>query len=381
MVGFTQAIHRGLTADHGGSVDFVPRVVAHMDLDAFFAAVEVRDDPALAGRPLVIGGDPAGRGVVSTASYEARRFGIRSAMPAAEARRRCPEAIFLRPDMPRYRERSRQVWSLVRAEVPVLEQVGIDEGYIDLYRAAWTSGGARRFLARLQQTVRKETGLDASFGCGTCKTVAKIASDADKPQGVVVVPAGGEAAFLAPRPLRALPGIGPVTGERLARAGLATIGDLAVLDDDALADLLPAAHGVELRARARGRDPREVDPASSPPVSIGHERTFPHDVDDPGVLHDHAGTLAALVTERLHRDGRGAGTVTVKLRYPDFTIASRAASAERTTDDIDEISRLAGIALDRALADRPAPVRLLGVSVTRLAPGPQLRLGTTGSAV
>ncbi|MEO2139158.1 MAG: DNA polymerase IV, partial [Thermoleophilia bacterium] len=206
------------------------------------------------------------------------------------------------------------------------------------------------------------------------------ASDADKPRGVVVVPAGGEAAFLAPRPLRALPGIGPVTGERLARAGLATIGDLACLGDDDLAALLPAAHGLELRERARGRDPREVDPSSSPPVSIGHERTFPQDVDDLGVLHDHAARLASLVTERLHRDGRGAGTVTVKLRYPDFTIASRAASAERITDDADEIARLAGIALDRALADRPAPVRLLGVSVTRLAPGPQLRLGAAGTA-
>ncbi|MFM8827728.1 MAG: Y-family DNA polymerase, partial [Actinomycetota bacterium] len=185
----------------------MPRVVAHMDLDAFFAAVEVLDDPSLAGRPLVVGGDPDGRGVVSTASYEARRFGIRSAMPAAEARRRCPDAVFVRPDMPRYRERSRQVWDLVRGEVPALEQVGIDEGYLDLYRAVWTSGGARRFLERLQQTVRRETGLDASFGCGSGKTVAKIASDADKPCGVVVVASGQEAAFLAPRPLRALPGI------------------------------------------------------------------------------------------------------------------------------------------------------------------------------
>ena len=345
-----------------------------MDLDAFFAAVEVLEDPSLAGKPLVVGGDPDGRGVVSTASYAARRFGIRSAMPAAEARRRCPHAIFLRPDMDRYRRHSRAVWDVVRDEVPALEQVGIDEGYIDLYRAVWTAGGARRFLARLQDTVRRETGLEASFGCGTCKTVAKIASDADKPHGLVIVPAGQEARFLAPRPLRALPGIGPVTGERLARAGLSCIGDLADLDDQRLDELLPAGHGRELRDRARGIDPREVDPSRSPAVSIGHERTFPHDVDDPHVLADHAVRLASLVSERLRRDGRGAGTVTVKLRYPDFTIQSRAASAELATDDEDEIIRLATQALDRALADRPPPVRLLGVSVSRLVPGAQLRL-------
>lgn len=345
-----------------------------MDLDAFFAAVEVLDDPSLAGRPLVVGGDPDGRGVVSTASYEARRFGIRSAMPAAEARRRCPDAVFVRPDMPRYRERSRQVWDLVRGEVPALEQVGIDEGYLDLYRAVWTSGGARRFLERLQQTVRRETGLDASFGCGSGKTVAKIASDADKPCGVVVVASGQEAAFLAPRPLRALPGIGPVTEQRLAKAGLETIGHLAALDDDRLRALLPMSHAAELRDRARGMDPREVDPSSSPAVTIGHERTFADDIDDPEVLAGHAERLAALVTERLRRDGRGAGTVTVKLRYPDFQIQSRAASAEMATDDEAEIIRLAQVALSRALADRPPPVRLLGVSVTRLVPGAQLSL-------
>lgn len=343
-----------------------------MDLDAFFAAVEVREDPSLAGRPLVVGGDPDGRGVVSTASYEARRFGIRSAMPAAEARRRCPQAIFLRPDMPKYRRWSQQVWDLVRGEVPALEQVGIDEAYIDLYRQVWTSGGAHRFLARLQQAVLHETGLHASFGCGSGKTVAKIASDADKPRGLVVVPAGREAEFLAPRPLRALPGIGPVTGERLAQAGLVTIGNLAALDDTALAAVLPASHARELRDRARGIDPREVDPSSSPAVTIGHETTFAHDVHDPEVLAGHAEDLAARVTERLRRDGRGAATVTVKLRYPDFSIQSRAASAGFATDDAGEIARLAQVALARALTDRPPPVRLLGVSVTRLSPAAQL---------
>lgn len=345
-----------------------------MDLDAFFAAVEVLEDPSLEGRPLVVGGDPGGRGVVSTASYAARRFGIHSAMPAAEARRRCPHAVFIRPDMQKYRRHSAAVWDIVREEVPALEQVGIDEGYLDLYRVVWTSGGARRFLTRLQETVRRETGLDASFGCGTGKTVAKIASDAEKPRGIVVVPAGQEAAFLAPRPLRALPGIGPVTEERLSRAGLLTVGDLAALDATSLAAVLPSSMGAELRDRARGIDHREVDPSASPAVSIGHERTFPADVSDPHELAAIAEGLAVLVAERLRRDGRGAGTVTVKLRYPDFTTQSRAAAAEFATDDEAEIIRLAQRALARALVDRPPPVRLLGVSVTRLVPGAQLRL-------
>ena len=358
----------------GGYREAVPRVVAHMDLDAFFAAVEVLEDPSLEGSPLVVGGDPDGRGVVSTASYAARRFGIHSAMPTAEARRRCPHAIFIRPDMQKYRRHSMAVWEIVKREVPVLEQVGIDEGYLDLYRVVWTSGGARRFLARLQETVRIETGLDASFGCGAGKTVAKIASDAEKPRGLVVVPSGQEAAFLAPRPLRALPGIGPVTGERLARAGLTTIGDLAALDDATLAAVLPSSMGEGLRDRARGIDHREVDPSASPPVSIGHERTFANDVADPDELARVAEDLARLVAERLRRDGRGAGTVTVKLRYPDFTTQSRAASADLATDDEGEVVRLAHLALSRALADRPPPVRLLGVSVTRLVPGAQLQL-------
>ncbi len=350
------------------------RVVAHLDLDAFFAAVEVLENPALAGLPLVVGGDPQGRGVVATASYEARRFGIRSAMSAAEAIRRCPDAVFVRPDHARYRRHSDGVWTLVRDAVPIVEQVGIDEGYLDITSLVTTAGDARRVLGALQERIRRETGLGASFGCGTGKTVAKVASDADKPVGLVVVPAGQEEAFLAPLPLRALPGIGPKAEKRLAVAGLTTIGHLADLGDADLSLLLPGIVGVELRERARGVDHRPVDAETGPSVSIGHEETFDADIADPSVLSEHAARMAALVTQRMLAEGRVARTVTIKLRYPDFRILSRARSATAPTGDAEEITRLAEVALQRALRDRPPPVRLLGVSVSRLVEGEQLRL-------
>ncbi len=356
------------------SLGGVSRAVAHLDLDAFFAAVEVLENPSLQGLPLVVGGDPQGRGVVATASYEARAFGIRSAMSAAEAIRRCPDAVFVRPDHVRYRRHSDAVWALVRDAVQVVEQVGIDEGYLDLTDLARTAGDARRVLLALQTRIREETGLGASFGCGTGKTVAKIASDADKPVGLVVVPAGREEEFLAPLPLRALPGIGPKAEKRLRLAGLETVGNLADLDDADLSLLLPGLVGRELRERARGVDPRPVVAESGPSVSIGHEETFDHDVVDAAVLSEHAARMAASVTQRMLSEGRVARTVTIKLRYPDFSILSRARSASAPTGDPAEISRLAEVALQRALRDRPPPVRLLGVSVSRLVEGEQLIL-------
>ena len=231
-------------------------VIAHLDLDAFYAACEQLDDPKLRGVPLVVGGDPHGRGVVATASYEARAFGIRSAMSCAEALRRCPKAVFVRPDFERYRRRSRAVWSLVGSLVERIEQVGIDEGYLDLSACDGDAATAEAALQTVQRAVLSETGLSCSLGCGTSKTVAKIASDRRKPGGLVVIPPGGERAFLGPLALRLLPGIGPRSEARLRSAGLR--------DDRRPAGALRRAAGAAparqgrrgaARPRARGRRP------------------------------------------------------------------------------------------------------------------------------
>jgi DNA polymerase-4 len=349
-------------------------VIAHLDLDAFFAAVEQLDRPELRGKPLVVGGDPRGRGVVSTASYEARRFGIRSAMSAAEAYRRCPGAIFVTPDMGRYRERSRLVWAVVESLVERVEQVGIDEGYLDLHGLVRSSSDARALLGALQAAVRDATGLSCSLGCGTGKTVAKIASDHRKPGGIVVVPPGREAAFLAPLPLRALPGIGPRGEERLLAAGIAAIGDLARQDDGALAALGMGKVGRDLRERARGVDPRPVVVEASDPVTIGEETTFEHDLLDPLAMAAELAPIAENVFARVERHGFAARTVTTKLRYDDFAIVTRSRTLAAPVASAGVLSSLAVELLEKALADRRAPVRLLGVYVGKLAREAQLEL-------
>jgi DNA polymerase-4 len=276
--------------------------------------------------------------------------------------------------MAAYRRHSRRVWALVAEHCPALEQVGIDEGYLDLTGTVGSSRAAREHLRGLQTLIREQTGLSASFGCGTSKVVAKIASDREKPAGVTVVAAGAEAAFLAPLPLRALPGVGPKSEARLAAAAMTTIGELAALADDDLTRLLPGVVGVELRARARGIDPRPVavEPAAS--VSIGYEETFDEDVASVELLRREALRMSERVAERLARDGRRARTVTVKVRYPDFQLRSRSASTSAGVEDAGEIGMLAVHALERALTDRPPPVRLLGVSVSRLGVELQLAL-------
>src|SRR5690242_20922546 len=248
-------------------------ILAHLDLDAFFAAVEELENPELRSKPLVVGGDPHGRGVVATANYVARGFGIHSAMSAAEAIRRCPHAVFVRPRHQLYREYSRHVWSIVRGIVPTLEQTGIDEGYLDIGEVAADFLEARVVAEAVQTAVRAATSLTCSLGVAPCKVVCKVGSDARKPGGLLVVVPGREALFLAPFDVRRLPGVGPKAEERLRAAGVETVGALAALPDEELRRVLPGSVGTMLRDRARGIDPRELE-LDTERISISVENTF-----------------------------------------------------------------------------------------------------------
>src|ERR1700745_2689951 len=221
---------RGASAPAGRT--FVRVIVAHLDLDAFYAAVEELENPELRTQPLVVGGDPRGRGVVATANYVARRFGVHSAMSCAEALRRCPQAVFVRPRHTLYREYSRSVWATVRGVVPTVEQTGVDEGYLDVGEVARDFLAARVVAEAVQTAVRAATSLTCSLGVAPCKVAAKVASDARKPGGLVVVPPGREASFLAPFDVRRLPGVGPKAEERLRAGGIETIGELGALADE-----------------------------------------------------------------------------------------------------------------------------------------------------
>jgi len=348
-------------------------IVAHLDLDAFFAAVEELEEPAYRTVPLIVGGDPRGRGVVATANYVARGFGIHSAMSCAEALRRCPDATFIRPRHSLYRDYSREVWSLVREIVPTVEQVGIDEGYLDLEEIAPEFDDARAVAESVRAVVRARTHLSCSLGVAASKVVAKVASDRRKPGGLTVVRPGREAEFLAPFPIRLLPGVGPRAEERLVAAGIETIGALAALDDDELGTLLRGAVGRQLRDRARGIDARRLE-VSVERISISHEETFAQDIGDRERLHDELRRQAARLSEHLRNRGQVARTVTTKLRYPDFSIRTRSTSLPVGTDDGERIGELACALLDRALRDRPGPLRLVGVGLSGLAEHVQLSL-------
>ncbi len=347
------------------------RILAHLDLDAFYAAVEELENPDLRDKPLVVGGDPQSRGVVSTANYAARAFGIHSAMSAAEAFRRCPQAVFLRPRHALYAQYSRAVWEVVAEVVPRIQRTGLDEGYLDLSSGARDFVGARRVASAVQTAVRATTSLTCSLGVGTSKVVCKIASDRRKPGGITVVPPGREARFLAPLPIRLLPGVGPRAEARLRAAGIDTLGGLASLDDPVLRATLPGSVGRLLRDRARGIDPRELE-LEGEPVSISAEDTFARDIAERDPLHDEVRRLAEIVSERLRNSGLSGRTVTAKLRYGDFSIRTRSTTLPAAVDDAATIGDVACGLLDRGLRDRPGALRLVGVGVSSLSPHRQL---------
>ena len=348
-------------------------MIAHLDLDAFFAAVEELEDPSLRAKPLVVGGDPRGRGVVATANYVARRFGIHSGMSCAEALRRCPHAVFVRPRKSVYSTYSKAVWDTVRQVVPTVERTGLDEGYLDLGALTSDFGESRRLAEAVQTAVRGATSLTCALGVSTCKVVSKIASDQRKPGGLVVVRPGKEAAFLAPFDVRRLPGVGPRAEVRLRAAGIETIGSLAALADERLRALMPGKVGHLLRDRARGVDPRGLE-TQTQRVSISQEETFARDIADVEQLRAELRPMADDLAAYLRGSGETARTITTKVRYPDFAIRSRSTTLPVGTDDPDRIWELACALLDRALGDRPGALRLVGVGLSGLEPHRQLSL-------
>ena len=340
-----------------------PRAVLHIDLDAFFAAVEILENPALAGQPVLIGGRPNQRGVVAAASYPARAFGCHSAMPMAQALKLCPQAIVLPVRHSLYRQYSRRVMALLHELTSLVEQVSIDEAFLELTEqvAAWEEliGIARH----LQSQVREVIGLSASLGVAANKQVAKVASDFDKPAGLTVVRPGQEAAFLAPLPARALWGIGPVTAARLAGMGVHTVGELASLPDATLHAAF-GRHGPELGSRARGQDESPVI-AEHVRKSISQERTFDQDIAELRPLKQHLWRMSQAVAGYLQGRELAGGVVAIKLRYSDFSTLTRQMTLPLPSDDAVEIYRAALILLERTW-EAGRPVRLLGVGAHQL---------------
>jgi DNA polymerase-4 len=339
------------------------RIIFHADLDAFYASVEQLDNPELRGMPVVVGGSPEHRGVVTAASYEARAFGIHSAMPMSRALRLCPHAVRVSPRFDRYGEMSRRVMAIFRSFTPLVEPLSLDEAFLDVTDAAPGMAAAEALARDLRRRVRDETGLTVSIGVAANKSVAKIASDRGKPDGLTVVLPGGETAFLAPLPIRALWGVGPRTEQGLQRAGIRTVGDLARLKLADAARLL-GSRGEFLHAMARGIDEREIV-TDWERKSVGAETTFAHDLGDGPELRAILRDLAADVARRLARTGFAARTVSLKLRYADFKTISRQSSVEAPVVDAAAIERIAGALLDR-VAGGQQQFRLLGIHCSKL---------------
>ncbi|RLV49504.1 DNA polymerase IV [Nocardioides mangrovicus] len=341
--------------------------VLHLDLDAFFASVEQRDKPSLRGKPVVVGG-VGGRGVVATASYEARAFGVHSAMPTAEARRRCPHAAFLTGRFHAYQEASATVMALLRELSPLVEPLSLDEAFVDLAAGglAETSVDAVAALARrLKDDVAQATGgITGSVGVATSKLVAKIASDLDKPDGLVVVAPGSELDLLRPMQVTVIPGVGPATAERLRRIGVHTVADLLEISEEELVRVVGQAHGRGLFWLARAEDDRPVV-AERETKSVSIEDTYETDHVDRRVLDGLIGRQAAKVAERLRAAKLSGRTVTVKIRLHDFSTHTRSSTLPAPTDDGRVVSRLARSLLGEV--DTSGGVRLLGVGVSGLA--------------
>jgi len=339
-----------------------PRSILHLDLDAFYAAVETLDRPELSGKPVIVGGSE-NRGVVAAASYEARRFGVRSAMPTATAKRLCPRGIFLSPRMSRYREASEEVFAIYHRFTPLVEPLSIDEAFLDVTGCERLFGSAEDAARRIKEEVRWETGLVVSAGVASNKFLAKLASDIGKPDGLVVVPPGREQEFLDPLPVGRVWGVGKVTEGELERMGIRTILDLRRTPREILHRCF-GAHGDHLYDLARGIDDRPVE-REREAKSIGHEETYDRDLRDRGAMRRELHSLSGRVAERLRRQGVRGKTVTLKVKYHDFVQVTRAVTLADATDDGGTIYRCSVELLAETEAGA-RPVRLLGVSVSKL---------------
>jgi len=339
-------------------------MILHVDMDAFYASVEELDDPGLVGQPVVVGGTPDGRGVVAAANYAARHYGIHSAMPAARARRLCPHAVFIRSRMDRYVEVSRELRGIFARYTPLLEPLSLDEAFLDVTSSLRLFGDGQAIARRIKEEIRHELGLVASVGVAPNKFLAKLASDLDKPDGLVVVPADAIEAFLDPLPVSRLWGVGKVSNRDLAEMGVHTIGDLRRLPEDLLVSRFAktAAHWARL---ARGIDDRRVVPDRDA-KSISHETTFATDIRDTEVLRSWLLELTEQVATRLRRQDLRGKTVFIKVRYADFHTVTRSESLDAPSNVTRELYVTAARLLQAQLARSSQPVRLLGMGASAM---------------
>lgn len=349
------------------------RRILHCDMDCFYAAVHMRDDPSLAGKPVAIGGDPSGRGVVAAASYEIRSFGVRSAMPAARALKLCPRAVFIKPDFPRYQAESRAIFEIFRRYTPIIQPASLDEAYLDVSQHLTGHGSATAIARAIRQQVWQERRLKVSVGVGPNRLIAKIASDYHKPDGLTVVKPEWVRSFLDPLPVRRLHGVGPATEKALAELGVSSIEDLRQLASEVLEKRF-GSHGRGLYNYCRGIDERPVRTVRVR-KSLGHERTYAQDLRSLQRMDEELERLAGMTAAGLTKRDLGARTLTVKVRYPDFTTLTRSQSLPWPTASAEKIAATARDLL-RLTAAGERGVRLLGVTGSSLEHGAprQLRL-------
>jgi DNA polymerase IV len=348
------------------------RAILHVDMDAFFASVEQRDDPRLVGKPLIVGGT-GGRGVVAAASYEVRRYGVRSAMPMRTALERCPHAVCVRPRMHRYQEVSRQVFAIFHEVTPLVQGLSLDEAFLDVTA---DRRPAADIAAWIKRRIRETTGLTASVGVAGNKLVAKIASDLDKPDGLTVVPPDRVHEVLDPLSVRRLPGLGRKAGERVEAAGIKTLGELRQAPDALLKPIF-GRYADRIRERAAGIDDRRVE-VDREEISVSAEDTFERDIADVKVLRAEITRLADLACERIRARELAAGRVAVKIRQHDFTTFTRQRAIVPATQERRAIASVATELLLRWLAEHPsAKLRLLGVALSGLCPATQFGLFET----